>query len=400
MILVNPACGAQPIRRRAAEAGGGSDTLAGMSPSIVIAPDSFKGSLSAREVADAIAAGWRSVSPGDDLALVPQADGGEGTIDAVESAVPGSVRRSAGLVTGPDGRPTPGEWLQLPSGAAVVELASSSGLPLMHAPDPLGASTRGLGEVIRAALEAGATSLVIGLGGSASTDGGAGALAALGLRLTDASGAPLPDGGAALADVAGVDRSDLLPAPAGGVTLLSDVTAPLLGPTGAAAVFGPQKGASAVDVATLDAALSRFAGALGGDPDLPGSGAAGGTGFGFSAAWGATLESGADYLAVLSGLGAAIDGADVLILGEGRFDSQSLGGKVVGQLLQRAEERAVRPGVIAGQVTAIAVVNGERVWTTALVDLAGSVEAAIAEPERWLREAGAAAARHFATVSP
>ena len=371
-----------------------------MSPSIVIAPDSFKGSLSARAVADAIAAGWRSVAPDDTLTLIPQADGGEGTIDAIEAAVAGSVRRSAGLVTGPDGRPTPGEWLELPSGAAVVELAQSSGLPLMQTPDAHGATTRGLGEVIRAALEAGATSLVIGLGGSASTDGGAGALAALGLRLTDASGAPLPDGGAALADVAGVDRSDLLPAPAGGVTLLSDVTAPLLGPTGAAAVFGPQKGASAVDVATLDAALSRFAGALGGDPDLPGSGAAGGTGFGFSAAWGATLESGADYLAVLSGLGAAIDGADVLILGEGRFDSQSLGGKVVGQLLQRAEERAVRPGVIAGQVTATAVVNGERVWTTALVDLAGSVEAAIAEPERWLREAGAAAARHFATVSP
>ena len=367
-----------------------------MSPSIVIAPDSFKGSLSAREVANAIAAGWRSISPLDDLTLAPQADGGEGTIDAIESAVTGAVRRSAGLVTGPDGRPTPGEWLQLPSGAAVVELASSSGLPLMHAPDPLGASTRGLGEVIRAALLDGATSLVIGLGGSASTDGGAGALAALGLRLTDASGTPLPDGGAALADLAVADRSSLLAPPPGGVTLLSDVTAPLLGPTGAAAVFGPQKGASDLDVVALDAALARFAAELGGDAELPGTGAAGGTGFGFSAAWGATLESGADYLAVLSGLGAAVDGADVLILGEGRFDSQSLGGKVVGQLLQRAEERAVKAGVIAGQVTATAAVNGEPVWTVALVDLAGSLESAIAEPERWLHTAGAAAARHFA----
>ena len=379
---------------------GASDTLASMSPSIVIAPDSFKGSLSAREVADAISAGWRSFSPDDDLILVPQADGGEGTIDAIESAVPGSVRRSAGLVTGPDGRPTPGEWLQLPSGAAVVELASSSGLPLMHSPDPLGASTRGLGEVIRAALEAGATSLVIGLGGSASTDGGAGALAALGLRLTDDSGSVLPDGGGALARLAHADRSALVAAPAGGVTLLSDVTAPLLGPTGAAAVFGPQKGATEHDVATLDAALARFALVLGGDPELPGAGAAGGTGFGLSAVWGATLESGADYLAVLSGLGAAVDGADVLILGEGRFDTQSLGGKVVGQLLQRAEERAVRPGVIAGQVTTTAVVNGEPVWTVSLVELAGSVEAAIAEPAPWLREAGAAAARHFSPTGP
>jgi len=135
---------------------------------------------------------------------------------------------------------------------------------------------------------------------------------------------------------------------------------------------------------------------LGGDTELPGAGAAGGTGFGFSAVWGATLESGADYLAVLSGLGAAVDGADVLILGEGRFDTQSLGGKVVGQLLQRAEERAVRPGVIAGQVTTTAAVNGEPVWTVSLVELAGSVEAAIAEPVPWLRKAGAAAARHFA----
>ena len=370
-----------------------------MSPSIVIAPDSFKGSLSAREVADAIAAGWRSVSPDDDLTLVPQADGGEGTLDAIEAAVPGAVRRSAGPVTGPDGRPVPGEWLELPSGAAVVELAQCSGLPLMEQLDALGASTRGLGEVIRAALAAGATSLVIGLGGSASTDGAAGALAGLGLGLADAAGSPLADGGAALAGLAAVDRSRLVAPPAGGVTLLTDVTAPLLGDAGAAAVFGPQKGASPADVALLDSALSRFAEVLGGDPGQPGSGAAGGAGFGFASAWGASVESGADYLAVLSGLGAAIDGADVLLLGEGRFDSQSLGGKVVGQLLQRAEERAVRTGVIAGQVTTTATVDGEPVWSVALADLAGSVDDAIAEPAHWLRDAGAAAARHFGALA-
>jgi len=369
-----------------------------MSQSIVIAPDSFKGSLSAREVADAIAAGWRSVTPDDTLTLVPQADGGEGTIDAIEAAVAGSVRRSAGLVTGPDGRPTPGEWLALPSGAAVVELAQASGLPLMQAPDALGATTRGLGEVIRAALASGATSLVIGLGGSASTDGGAGALAALGLGLADDTGSPLADGGAALTRLHSVDRAGLVPAPTGGVILLTDVTAPLLGHTGAAAVFGPQKGATPTDVDLLDGALANLARVLGGDIAQPGSGAAGGAGFGFASAWGATVESGADYLAVLSGLGAAIDGADVLILGEGRFDSQSLGGKVVGQLLQRAEERDVRAGVIAGQVTTTAIVRGEPVWTAALVDLAGSVDAAIAEPAHWLRDAGAAAARHFGSA--
>ena len=366
-----------------------------MSPSIVIAPDSFKGSLSAREVADAIAAGWRSVSPGDSLTLIPQADGGEGTIDAIEAAVAGSVRRSAGPVTGPDGRPVAGQWLQLPSGAAVVELAQASGLPLMQTPDALGATTRGLGQVIRAALDAGATSLVIGLGGSASTDGGAGALAALGLGLSDDTGSPLADGGAALAHLGSVDRADLVPPPAGGVVLLTDVTAPLLGHAGAAAVFGPQKGATEADVDLLDGALANLARLLGGDIAQPGSGAAGGAAFGFASVWGATVESGADYLAVLSGLGSAIDGADVLILGEGRFDEQSLGGKVVGQLLQRAEERGVRAAIIAGQVTTTAVLRGQPVWTTALVDLAGSVDDALADPAHWLRDAGAAAARHF-----
>jgi glycerate kinase len=366
-----------------------------MSPSIVIAPDSFKGSLSARGVADAIADGWRSVRPGDELVLIPQADGGEGTLDAVEAAVPGAERRDAGDVTAPDGRPTRGEWLELPGGVAVIELAQSSGLPLMRSLDPMGATTRGLGEVIRSALDAGATSLVIGLGGSASTDGGAGALAALGLGLADAAGTPLADGGAALADLAAVDTSTLRAAPAGGVLLLSDVTAPLLGPVGAAAVFGPQKGATPEQVRELDAALARFAELLGGDADQPGSGAAGGTGYGFAAAWGAEIRSGADHLAGLSGLGDAIGRADVLLLGEGRFDSQSLGGKVVGQLLGWAEAAGVRAGVIAGQVATEAAIGGRPVWTRALVDLAGSVEGAIAEPATWLRAAGAEAARHF-----
>jgi glycerate kinase len=366
-----------------------------MSPSIVIAPDSFKGSLSAREVADAIAAGWRTIRPGDSITLVPQADGGEGTLDAIETAVAGAVRRDAGMVTGPDGRPVRGEWLELPGGVAVVELAQSSGLPLMGTLDPLGATSRGVGEVIRAALDAGATSVVIGLGGSASTDGGAGALSALGLRLTDASGAPLADGGLALGGLESVDATALRPAPVGGVQLLSDVTAPLLGESGAAAVFGPQKGATPEQVAVLDAALARFAEVLGGDPEQPGAGAAGGTGFGFASAWGASVHSGADHLAGLSGLAAAIDDADVVILGEGRFDDQSLGGKVVGQLLQRAEASGVRAAVIAGQVTTTATIGGEPVWTCALVDLAGSVEVAIAEPAAWLRAAGADAARHF-----
>jgi len=380
-----------------------------MSMKIVVAPDSFKGSLSARDAARAIAVGWSRVHPGDEIVLLPQADGGEGTLDAIETAAPGAIRRSAGEVTGPDGRPTPGEWLELPDGTAVVELAQSSGLPLMRAADARGATTRGLGEVIRAALTHGATSLVIGLGGSASTDGGAGALAALGLRLLDAAGSELADGGAALAGLHSVDASALLAPPPGGVVLLSDVDAPLLGPAGAAAVFGPQKGATPADVVELDAALARFAEVLGGSGDAgsgagrsgaalgaasaPGAGAAGGTGFGLAAVWGATLRSGADHIAALSGIDAAIASADALLLGEGRFDAQSLGGKVVGQLLARAASAGVAVGVIAGQVA----LEGAEPWTVSLSHLAGSSADAMAAPEVWLHAAGAEAARHFAT---
>ncbi len=362
---------------------------------VVIAPDSFKGSLRAREVAEAIAEGWRSERPHDTLALLPQADGGEGTLEAVAAAVPGAVTRSAGTVTGPDGRPVEGTWLELPDGSAVVELAQTSGLPLMARLDPLGATTRGLGETIAAALDGGATRVTIGLGGSASTDGGTGALRALGLRILDAEGRDLPDGGGALARAARVDRSGLRPIP-GGVTLLSDVTAPLLGPAGAAAVFGPQKGADARQVAALDAALARLDALLGGDPEAPGAGAAGGTGYGFAAAYGARIVSGADRLAELSGLIAAIRSSDVLVSGEGRLDEQSIGGKVVGQLLRAAADAGVRAGVVAGQVAARPVgPDGRPVWTLALVDVAGSVAAAIAEPARWLRVAGARAAREL-----
>ncbi|MCU1422373.1 MAG: glycerate kinase, partial [Microbacteriaceae bacterium] len=242
---------------------------------VVIAPDSFKGSLDAVGVARAIGDGWASVRPGDDIRLVPLADGGEGTMDAIEAAVPGAVRRDAGEVEGPDGRPLRGEWLELPDGTAVVELAQMSGLPQMAELDALGANTYGLGQVIRAALEAGAPRLVIGLGGSASTDAASAALAALGLTTAPPTDSRhLRRGGAGLTAIRALDGAELLPAPPGGVVLLTDVDAPLLGPRGAAAVFGPQKGASADDVATLDAALAHFAELLGGDPDLPGAGAA------------------------------------------------------------------------------------------------------------------------------
>lgn len=358
---------------------------------VVIAPDSFKGTLAAAAVASAIAKGWASIRPLDELVLLPQADGGEGTLDAVEAAVAGAVRRSAGQVTGPDGRPVAGEWLELPGGVAVVELAQSSGLPLMTSLDAGGATTRGLGQVIHAALDSGARSLVLGLGGSASTDAGTGALSALGLRLRDAAGAPVVDGGAALAAVASIDTRELRQPPSGGVTLLTDVTAPLLGPTGAAAVFGPQKGATPEQVDQLDAALAHFAALAGGDPEQPGAGAAGGAAYGFAALWGARIEPGAAYLAQLSGVARALADADVLLTGEGSFDDQSLTGKIVGHLVDAARAAGARPGVIAGQVTA-----ATEVWTASLTDLSHSVDAAMLDPEHWLYTAGAEAARALA----
>ena len=338
-----------------------------MPPIIAIAPDSFKGTLSAAAAAAAIAEGWRSVRPTDDLRVLPQADGGEGTLDALESAVPGAVRRAV-TVTGPDGRPVPAYWLQLPDGTAAVELAVSSGIGLMADLDPMGASTRGLGEVIAAALDAGAVRLVIGLGGSASTDGGRGALEALGWPRA------------------------LRQPPTGGVLLLSDVTAPLLGPHGAAAVFAPQKGATPQQVDELEARLATFAALLGGDAAAPGAGAAGGTGYGFAAAWGAISVSGADYIAALTGLDEALMAADVLVTGEGRFDGQSLTGKVVGQLLAKAAGRSV---VIAGELAASPPDLGY-----SLTELSGA-EGSRAHPARWLREAAAQAARDIhPTFSP
>ncbi len=328
--------------------------------------------------------------PDDTVILLPQADGGEGTLDAIEAATPTAVRHRVGPVTGPDGRPTPGEFLELPHREAVVELAQCSGLPLMREPDALHATTRGLGEVIRSANEAGMRSIVIALGGSASTDGGSGALAALGLGLLDSRDSALQDGGGALVSLERVTTDGLLPPPPDGVTLLADVTAPLLGKNGAARVFGPQKGADADGIRILEAGLSRLAAVLGGDPDAPGSGAAGGTAYGFTTLWGATVTSGARTVQRLTGLSEAIATADVVITGEGRFDASSATGKVVGELLALAAGHGVRTGVIAGQVAAPTTA-----WTCALAELAGSAEAALADPMQHLERAGREAAEYF-----
>ena len=373
---------------------------------IVIAPDSFKGSASAAAVADALSAGWCSVRPDDEIVLLPMADGGEGTLDAFAGAVPGA-RRMPVTVTGPDGAPVEASWLLLPgdsadaasAGIAVVELASTCGIELLGAGlRPLDASTRGLGEAIAAALrfrKAGRapSRLVIGLGSSASTDGGAGLLSALGARFLDAAGHPIAPGGRGLAELAAVDLSGLPPLPPGGVTVLSDVTNPLLGSNGAAAVFAPQKGASEAEVAALDAGLARLAALVGIDPALPGSGAAGGAGYGLLA-WGAELAAGAAAMAELLGLPEAVAGASMVITGEGSFDAQSAAGKVPAHVAALAADAGVPVALVAGRIVPGAPVGGVAA-TVALTELAGSAEASLADPAHWLRAAGAAFARAF-----
>jgi glycerate 2-kinase len=325
----------------------------------VVAFDSFKGSLTAAEACEAAARGIRAAAPDADVALVPMADGGEGSLDALLS------RGGEEVVTATVdaiGRPVEARWA-LEGTHAVIELAQAAGLPQVEdAPlQPLAASTAGLGAVVLAALDRGADELTLLLGGSATSDGAAGLLTALGARLTDAAGRPVQAGGGGLVDVAHFDATGIDPrALAATWRFVTDVDAPLTGPRGAAAVFGPQKGASAAEVATLDAALERFAHvgatALGIDPgaiiDVPGAGAAGGVASVLRALTGGTIVAGGDWFAGLAGLDAALAGASLVLTGEGRFDSQSAGGKVVSVVHAAAQRQGVPLCVLAGAVDA------------------------------------------------
>ncbi|MER3390750.1 MAG: glycerate kinase [Microcella sp.] len=359
---------------------------------VVIAPDSFKGSATAAAVAAALADGWRSVRPDDELLLAPMADGGEGTLDTVAAASARSTRMPV-VVTGPQGRSVPAEWLLLeePDGTrtGLVELALCSGLELLDEFAPDTAHTLGFGQAISAALKHGVDRLMLALGGSASSDGGAGALVALGARLRDAAGQPVPLGNAGLARITAVDWSSLVPLPADGAVLLSDVDNPLLGERGAIAVFGAQKGVRTDRADAAESALARFADVLRDNPgralpEMPGAGAAGGTGFGMLA-WGATMHSGARTIAATIGLPASIQGADLVITGEGRFDGQSAGGKAPVEVVRLARGSEVRCALVAGRIDAPPTGFGSAV---SLTELAGSSVASRARPLHWLREAG------------
>jgi glycerate kinase len=361
---------------------------------VIMAPDSFKGSASAVEVARALAEGWSSVRPDDDLELIPMADGGEGTLDAFELAVPGA-RRMPVTVTGPAGDRLDTYWLLLPDNSGVIELANTSGITLLDPLRPMNAHSLGFGQAIASALDHGAHSLRLAIGGSASTDGGSGILTALGARFLDAAGKPVAPGGGGLADLDRIDFSGLRALPPGGVVVLCDVTNPLLGDHGAAAVFGPQKGASPEQVLALDGYLGRLAGRVGIDPAAPGAGAAGGAGYGLLA-WGAVISAGSAAVGDALGLPARIVAADAALTGEGRFDSQSGAGKVAGYVRGLAAAAGAPVFLAAGSVAAPTTDFSASV---SLVELAGSLDAARGDARRWLVEAGAQLASLVPTAS-
>ncbi|MCK9704048.1 glycerate kinase [Pseudomonas syringae pv. syringae] len=322
---------------------------------IVIAPDSFKDSLSAQAVADAIASGLAEVWPHAELIKCPMADGGEGTIEALLAACNGELMSAS--VSGPLGAPVNAQWGWLTeSRTAIIEMAMASGLQLLTLAqrDACVTSTEGTGQLISAALDAGARRVILAIGGSATNDGGSGMLSALGARFVDADDQTLAPGGLALADLARIDLSGFDPRLSDVcVEIAADVDNPLCGPNGASSIFGPQKGASPEQVMALDAALGCFADhtaqVLGQDlRDSPGSGAAGGMGFAAKAYLKASFRAGVEVVADLTGLEHALIGADLVITGEGRFDAQTLRGKTPLGVARVARRRQVPVIVLAG----------------------------------------------------
>lgn len=375
---------------------------------IVVAPDSFGGALDSVAVAAAIASGWSSVRDADSVVRKPMADGGEGTLAAIADALGDDAEVRTLETTDALGRPITADWLLLDEGrGAFIELAAASGLVRLAphertAENARLASTRGTGELVRAALDAGVERITIGLGGSATTDGGSGLLRALGARFTSRDGAELPYGGGALADLDSIDRSGL-DSRLADVQLIvaSDVTNPLLGPRGAAATYGPQKGADEATVSELDAALDRYGRAIEQATgrlvaDLPGAGAAGGTTAGLLGFTRAVVRPGVEVVADLVGLADALDAADLVITGEGRADEQTLQGKTAMGVATLARPRntpvillcgGLGPGAEAlDAAMALAVVQP-------VVDRPMELADAIADTERLLTAAGGRLAR-------
>src|SRR5690242_13231558 len=366
---------------------------------IVVAPDKFKGSLPATQVAAAIAAGLHAGRPGAEVVTIPVADGGEGTVDA---AVAAGFERVPVTAAGPAGDPVRASYARRGE-VAVVELAGVCGLARLPGgrPAPLTASSFGAGEVLRAALEAGGQRIIPGVCGSASAGCGAGLTQALGARVLDTSGEPVRPGGAGLREVAALDLTGLHRAlyPAD-IILAADVDNPLTGPDGAAEVYGPQKGASPAEVGTLAAGLRRWAAvvaaATGRDwSRAAGAGAAGGVGFAALAVLGATRRPGIELVLELAGFEGALDGADLVITGEGSLDAQSLAGKTPVGVARAAARQGIGVVAVAGRSTLmeaeLAAAGIAAVYS--LSDLEPDLERCRAEAARLLRRTGQMIAR-------
>ncbi|AXJ08771.1 glycerate kinase [Arthrobacter sp. PM3] len=376
---------------------------------IVIAPDKFKGSLSAPDVARHLETGlqWTRDSgriSNLEVLRIPVADGGEGTLDAAVGS--GFGRRSA-VVTGPTGQPVRADFA-VRGRDAVIEMAAASGLAVLPgaaaggAPDSAtatGASSLGTGELIRAALDAGCRQIILGVGGSANTDGGAGVLQGLGARLLDADGCELPPGGAALTRLARIDFSGFdARLEETRFVLASDVGNPLLGPSGAARIFGPQKGATPADVELLDAALAHFVQVLAAEigpralraAEAPGAGAAGGVGYAAIAVLAATRRPGIDVVLEFTGLAERLAGADLVITGEGSLDEQSLLGKTPVGVARAARHAGVPVVAVCGR----SALSPEQISTSgfravhALTELESNVDTCIAEAAALLERLG------------
>ncbi|MDN6399422.1 MAG: glycerate kinase [Brachybacterium sp.] len=360
-----------------------------MTPTVMLAPDKFKGTLTAAQVVDALRRGIAQTAPQLQVLSCPIADGGDGTVDAAIAA--GFTARTT-TVTGPTGRPHAARWA-LQDDVAVLELAGTVGLHALPGEElaPHSASTRGLGELMRAAVVSGARTLLVGLGGSASTDAGAGLLQGLGAQLRSTDGAEIGPGLRGLEALATAEIGPAL-AVLDQVTVIAanDVTNPLLGAEGAAAVYGPQKGIAPAQIGTVDATLTAAARVLdpmGAHRDLPGAGAAGGTGFGLFLL-GAVQRSGADAVFELVGGDELLADADAVVTGEGKLDAQTLQGKGPAEVARRARRRGLPVAAVAGTVTLDAQELGEagidRAWD--LTSRAGSTQRALADGEELLVE--------------
>ncbi len=348
---------------------------------VLIAPDSFKGTISNFECAQALAEGWLSERSQDEVTLLPMADGGEGTLETIAAQALDAMRIDANVGT-------QASWLLLQDGTAVVELASLCGITLLSHLDPLNSSTFALGVVLNeVTVYPGVKRILICVGGSASTDGGVGALIALGALFVDKNGDSIAFGGIGLRDIVSIDLQKVPLAPVGGVVCLTDVNNPLLGVRGSARTFARQKGADAAQVLLLEAGLSHLF-QMTGRNDFPGAGAAGGTPFGLNLAWDIEIESGSLLIADIIGLRLAIEESDIVITGEGKLDSQSYGGKVVGTVSQlaRSANKEIRYCVGSSDLPLDSS-------TIALVDIAPTLEDAVNDPKKWLTKAGAELAK-------